>query len=618
MGADNTKLRVSVVITCHNYGKYLETAVVSVLEQTHKPFEVIVVDDSSTDDTKSVTGSFSKQGVKYLRTGARCVHKARHIGFEHISGDIVLFVDADNYLPKAYIETGLREFTNRHVGVVYSGLREFGTQSNINNAQATGYDGEFSRELLIRDNFVDCCALIRREALEVSDAFDVYPDQIKTPADYVMFQRIAQGGWDFRKQSEKLNYRVHTDQNSQSARPVRVGLGPLFSHGLRFHTVTLFIPMSGRFYAWNEQKKFLERQGWPHDQIRLILCDTGKNNAFTLAVKKWISTCDYPDVHHFTFDAGRRGIADENRSDWKIESSVQVSMCRIYNKCREFLTTDFCWILEDDVIPPDDVLARLLSSFRPSVAVVSAAYPSRYDTNYVVWRKDRYPGNPWWPSFRMPKPDKTQQQVLPMRGAGFGCSVFRSEVLHKHIFVMPRGGLYYDGYFYRKLGEQWVRLIDWSCDCQHLGPRYRNGVELSEKTSAPGIVWQTDEDWAQLTARNDIELTGTIDGLQITACALDPQLYVSVNLPPGRYRFSIVAKFDGDLQGQLFWTSDRAFTSKAMRLFNMAGTGREKRYSIEFESADAIAAIRWDPHISTCSLKVVEISLFPVTQGQVI
>ena len=254
---------------------------------------------------------------------------------------------------------------------------------------------------------------------------------------------------------------------------------------------------------------------------------------------------------------------------------------------------------------------------------MSAAYPSRYYSGYVVWNEDyqenntpRFPGLPVSQQLRTHrayKPDKLQAQVLPVRGAGFGCAVFRSEVLHNHIFMTRRGTKWFDHQFYKDLGDEWGRLVDWSCDCQHLGPQYRSGVALLEKTSAPATIWQTYGDWAQWSSQNDVDLKRTTDGLQITACDADPQLYVSANLPPGRYRFSIIAKFSGNLQGQLFWTSDRTFTPKAMCRFNAAGEGTHfKRYSIEFESEDVIAAIRWDPHVGTCLLEVAEIALLPI------
>ncbi len=102
---------VSVIITCHNYGCYLAAAIESVLNQTHVPNEILVVDDSSMDDTQEITQQFSEQGIRYLRVENQRAHLSRYDGLLATNSEIILFLDADNTLPPDYIETGLRKFT---------------------------------------------------------------------------------------------------------------------------------------------------------------------------------------------------------------------------------------------------------------------------------------------------------------------------------------------------------------------------------------------------------------------------------------------------------------------------------------------------------------------------
>lgn len=459
------RLAVSLIVTSHNYGRYLEAAILSVLAQSHPAREILVVDDASTDDTRRVAERFAGEGVRYLRVDYRNVHRAREAGFRATAGDVVLFLDADNYLPRDYLRSGLTEFTHRNVGVVYADLQRFGS----NGTSRTDFP-EYSRGELMRGNFVDACALIRREAIEVCDAFSVDVDPMRTPEDYLLFQRLAQDGWEFRKQKSALMYRLHDEQKHVRAAGLRRREGYFATHCLQHHDVTLFIPLAGRDEAWDEQSRFLERQSWPHHQIRLILCDTSRRPEFSRRLRNWISECDYCDVRHFTFDAGRKGLADENRYDRRTERDVQYAMCRIYNRLRSALETDYCWILEDDVIPPDDVLERLLRHFRHDVATVCAPYASRWDPNYVVWSSDRRPhmGNG---VIRARRPGPDEPQVTEVRGSGFGCLVARSQMIKDHIFTIPRGEPYYDPYFFRVLGDEWKRLCDWSCECRHLGFR---------------------------------------------------------------------------------------------------------------------------------------------------
>ena len=84
-----------------------------------------------------------------LETGS--VHKARRAGAQQTSGDVVLFLDADNCLAPDYIECGLKEFVSLKVGVVYADLQRFGQYDH----DRTNFP-PFTRGRLLRFNFVHC------------------------------------------------------------------------------------------------------------------------------------------------------------------------------------------------------------------------------------------------------------------------------------------------------------------------------------------------------------------------------------------------------------------------------------------------------------------------------
>lgn len=123
------------------------------------------------------------------------------------------------------------------------------------------------------------------------------------------------------------------------------------------------------------------------------------------------------------------------------------------------------------MIPPNDVLERLLQAFDENVATVSAPYRSRFDGRYLIWSRERVaaPNGPACNGVHQlapPLPDSPQ--VHDIRGSGFGCLVLRAEVLREHVFCLPDGEQWYDVRFFRELPARWKQRVDWSCECRHL------------------------------------------------------------------------------------------------------------------------------------------------------
>lgn len=447
--ADDPPRSVAVVITSHNYGHYLAECLDSVLAQTRPADEVLVVDDASTDGTEGVVSDYLERGVEYKPVCNRSAILSRWDGVLETKSEVVLFLDADDLLPPDFLECGLKEFVHKQVGVVYCDHQHFGNSDHRTNFPA------YTKDRLFRGpNFVSTCSLIRREALLVCDAWHYGGTDMYMPEDYWMFQRIALDGWEMRKQTAVLQYRRHAESRSQTREKKRKDLNYFQSHGLEYHTVTLFIPLAGRSWAWNRLQQFLDRQSWPHDQIRLVLCDTSQDPAFSRQVRHWLSTCDYPDVRYFPLEAGTPGLADRNRRERVNYFEVKQAVCRIYNRLRLLLDTPYCWILEDDIIPPDDVLTRLLWHFNYNVGAVTAPYQSRFNGMPVVWQKDE----------RIREPGTGVTEVY---GSGFGCLVVRQELVKKHLLPIRSSRQDLDPYFFESMGDEWKRLCDWSCRCEH-------------------------------------------------------------------------------------------------------------------------------------------------------
>lgn len=121
---------VSVVIPTYNRAYLLGRAIRSVLDQTYQDFELIVVDDGSSDNTGEVVATFADPRIHYLRHEKnRGAAAARNAGIEASRGDYVAFLDSDcEWLPEK-LQKQIEVFgeVSSRVGVVYTDLWSIGT-----------------------------------------------------------------------------------------------------------------------------------------------------------------------------------------------------------------------------------------------------------------------------------------------------------------------------------------------------------------------------------------------------------------------------------------------------------------------------------------------------------
>jgi len=93
---------VSVIIPCYNEEETIGGCIESLLAQSYKSLEIIVVDDASTDKTPEIVGMYQ---VRFLRLNKnKGAVFARNFGFKHARGDIIVFCEADAFCPPKYIE----------------------------------------------------------------------------------------------------------------------------------------------------------------------------------------------------------------------------------------------------------------------------------------------------------------------------------------------------------------------------------------------------------------------------------------------------------------------------------------------------------------------------------
>lgn len=118
--------RLSVVINNYNYGRYVEECIESVLNQTRRADEIIIVDDGSTDNSVEVIGKF-EGSVILLTQPNRGQLGAMMTGVDAATGDILLFLDSDDMWNSDHLETVEKTFAaNPSVDCLFTSLQMFG------------------------------------------------------------------------------------------------------------------------------------------------------------------------------------------------------------------------------------------------------------------------------------------------------------------------------------------------------------------------------------------------------------------------------------------------------------------------------------------------------------
>lgn len=149
---------VSIVIPCHDHGRFLSAAIESALVQTYADLEVIVVDDGSTDDTREVAARYPV-GLMSQKHAGVCI--AANRGIAAARGELVLRLDADDLLAPTYVEETLAALeAHPEADFAYTQVQYIGARGGTYPVE------EFDSDSIAERNYVHASALMRRSSFE--------------------------------------------------------------------------------------------------------------------------------------------------------------------------------------------------------------------------------------------------------------------------------------------------------------------------------------------------------------------------------------------------------------------------------------------------------------------
>jgi glycosyltransferase involved in cell wall biosynthesis len=180
---------VTVVVPAYNAQRFLGETLRSVLDQTFRDFEVLVVDDGSTDGTAAIVDDFGPP-VRRIAQPNRGVSRARNAGIEAAAGRFVAFLDADDLWDPPKLERQMARLRAApEAGLCYTGLRRIDAQGAVRSVEPARELPDLCRTLLLESCVIAISSVTaRRDLLRRAGGFDPTLSQC---ADWDMWLRLS-------------------------------------------------------------------------------------------------------------------------------------------------------------------------------------------------------------------------------------------------------------------------------------------------------------------------------------------------------------------------------------------------------------------------------------------
>jgi len=176
---------------CHNGAAHVAKSVLSVLDQTHKNFELIVIDDGSVDGSFKVLSSFDDQRIKVFSQPHSGVSRARNNGISNVKGEYIAFLDSDDTWEASFLERMVTSLElNPDAALAYCGWQNLGVDGRQGEPFIPpDYETPEKPELLLMENrWPIHAALTRSEFIRKAGGFN---PRFAIGEDFLLWLEIA-------------------------------------------------------------------------------------------------------------------------------------------------------------------------------------------------------------------------------------------------------------------------------------------------------------------------------------------------------------------------------------------------------------------------------------------
>lgn len=176
---------ISCIIPVYNQAQYIDETIQSILSQTYQNFEIIIVNDGSTDNLLEVLNKYTDTRIKIINQSNKKLPEALNTGLRNCSGKYITWMSSDSYYDPRAFEVMVNHLnTNPKIGLVSTHFKIFGDREEIIQHNI----GIYTLKEMKVGNYVGCCFMFRKECQEMAGYFDI---EYLTVEDWKMWASIS-------------------------------------------------------------------------------------------------------------------------------------------------------------------------------------------------------------------------------------------------------------------------------------------------------------------------------------------------------------------------------------------------------------------------------------------
>lgn len=203
---------ISIVLPTYNGSKFINQTIDSCLRQTYQQFELIIVNDCSTDHTESIVQEYQDSRIRYIKNDKNLkLPKTLNEGFKRAEGEYFTWISDDNYFADDALEKMVAELVEKSYDLVCAPYYTINNENEITGSREVG-----PVENILLDNIVKACFLYKKE---VQDKLEGYSGDLFLVEDYDFWIRTIFQGFKISFLQEKIYYyRFHEGSLTESRR----------------------------------------------------------------------------------------------------------------------------------------------------------------------------------------------------------------------------------------------------------------------------------------------------------------------------------------------------------------------------------------------------------------